>query len=573
MSWYYRTNDDGEMLAYVSGYDGGAPRPELAFTNVLVGILLRALYGSVPAAPWYGIYLHGLQFLALTLTTWSLHILLDRAPKFFLAVPLTLTFLLAAEFIIAVQFTIVAFLVTLAGSLTFLSLLVLKRQPILAVAIGGGVAALGSLVRLQSFGAALVIVAGLFVALSLRQAGLQSLALASFLLFAIIAASLGVLVEQIHYERSGSEGWRADLELSVTSLTATASAASIVRSRGLEDSLTDNDLAMIEAFVVPFDLTESSAGSFKPPHPDERRPRASMKQYIGLDRVAGAFRSSHHGRAWAWSLLLLLPFASLSRGRRAFVLSASLSSTVLLFAVALATISRLPDRVALPLALLGVISVSIVGMFPGITSNREGNDPNSSRSEGSGQLSKSVSAVGTLACFALLAVGAIAEAEIIERENRDIATSTTKILSLLEDLEGYAAREAQDGRDMIFALWLFPNYLWAHPLEWNAADRYRVTTIEIAGWGVATPYRVQRRDDLDINDWLGAIADRDDVWLVASPDKALLLEGHFRERRNWLCPDVIYEAGGVVADRYHVVKRVIGAPCHGSPVNLSPRPE
>jgi hypothetical protein len=385
---------------------------------------------------------------------------------------------------------------------------------------------------------------------------------------ALFGASVGGVVEHLHHEQSEAQGWRSDLSLSVTGLSADANAASIVRSRGLDEVLSENDRAMMANYVVPFDLSRAPHDAPAPLIHSDTLGERLRREGVGWDTVAVATRSSLHGRTWAWLLLLTVPLISLRQGRQAFALSSTLALAICLLALTIAVLSRLPDRVALPMVLVGVIAVAVAGLSAG--------PPRSSDvSSDVDIITRSVWAriepeIGVLVSIVLLITGAGTESAIVRVHQAEAETSTVRIVQVLDDLERLADREEHDGTEPIFALWLFPTYLWAHPLEWNAADRYQVTTVEVAGWGNAMPYRTQRLTELGMNDWLGAVADRDEVWLVANPARTDFLAPYFRERRGWLCPDVIYEPGGVVGDRYWVVKRVVDAPCQGTRIELWP---
>ena len=61
----FQTNDDTQMMMIASGKGIGlAPDEHIVFSNVVIGQVLKALYGAYPAIPWYGVYLYFVQYLA-----------------------------------------------------------------------------------------------------------------------------------------------------------------------------------------------------------------------------------------------------------------------------------------------------------------------------------------------------------------------------------------------------------------------------------------------------------------------------------------------------------------------------
>src|SRR5687768_6765802 len=56
-TWYETSDDVGMNAGVAGGYGIAAPDEHLVFTNVLVGLVLKAAYQSAPGVPWYGLYL------------------------------------------------------------------------------------------------------------------------------------------------------------------------------------------------------------------------------------------------------------------------------------------------------------------------------------------------------------------------------------------------------------------------------------------------------------------------------------------------------------------------------------
>lgn len=121
----YDTNDDAVMNMIAAGRGVTlVPDEHLVFTNVLIGRALKALYTAIPAAPWYGIYLFTVHWLANAAVLFAL-----IAPRYNRSrLRLFWCFFLCAElyFINNVQFTTTAYCAGAAGVL--LTLLPLHQR-------------------------------------------------------------------------------------------------------------------------------------------------------------------------------------------------------------------------------------------------------------------------------------------------------------------------------------------------------------------------------------------------------------------------------------------------------------
>ncbi len=58
----FESNDDVGMAQIVSGVTTGTPSAELIFSNILIGSVLKFLYGLTDGVNWYTLYLLGAHF-------------------------------------------------------------------------------------------------------------------------------------------------------------------------------------------------------------------------------------------------------------------------------------------------------------------------------------------------------------------------------------------------------------------------------------------------------------------------------------------------------------------------------
>ena len=367
-----RTSDDAEMMAAVSGYDGGARRPELLFTSVLIGRVLVALYDLQPAAPWYGLYLHALQVVALVTIVLSLAVLLRGVPRSVVIAVAGALLLTAANAMMAVQFTIVGILLALAGGVAFLALRTAGRGPALAAGVGGVLLWAAFLVRVQAFGLGVALLLIVIVARALVRRSIDPVAL-----LALAAVTAALVVVSL---RAETRWWAEEVgeprpfAMWSSGLTSIRSSdtSSDTTGGGLRLSANDREL-MANWLIWPdrmfaYELPESAELGDDPvdgqPDPSERHGATASPASarfleavrVTIVRVLGATDDVIRG-AW-WALLLGATITAAAQDR----LRAAAGSVVLLGGVGLlATVAatRLPDRVAVPM-LLGLVVATAV---------------------------------------------------------------------------------------------------------------------------------------------------------------------------------------------------------------------
>jgi len=150
-------NDDVGMAEVVDGSQTDRPAPHMVYTNVVVGLVLRALYNSAGSVPWYGVYLFAAHFVALTAV---LYVVLadcrpDRGWRLLAATAWLAVFGLWMG--TQITFTQVALLLGAAGFLLYLARASLVGAHWRAVAAAGALVGASSLIRVESFWAVMVL--------------------------------------------------------------------------------------------------------------------------------------------------------------------------------------------------------------------------------------------------------------------------------------------------------------------------------------------------------------------------------------------------------------------------------
>jgi hypothetical protein len=157
----FHTNDDVVMSMFASGTGlAEAPDEHLIFTNVLIGLALKAFYERMPDRPWYGWYLYVAYFLAQLGFVYAILAQGFSWPR--LGACLLWLVTAGLTMLNTLHFTTTAFLVTQGGAL--LVLLCVRRRladPAAritgAAAFGVALIVLGSLIRLDGCYLALVL--------------------------------------------------------------------------------------------------------------------------------------------------------------------------------------------------------------------------------------------------------------------------------------------------------------------------------------------------------------------------------------------------------------------------------
>lgn len=165
----YETNDDVWFMVVASGAWGSDPSEYLVWTHVVLGRLLRWLYGSAPGIPWYPLYLYAVQYVSSAV----LLIILVRVggSRKGAAAFAVLFGMFQLTVMYRLQFTTTACVATQSGLLAlFLATRPHEPHPRRWIALGGALLLLGGLVRQPALYLTLVLVTPL-VCLDAWQSG------------------------------------------------------------------------------------------------------------------------------------------------------------------------------------------------------------------------------------------------------------------------------------------------------------------------------------------------------------------------------------------------------------------
>jgi hypothetical protein len=201
----YETNDDVSMNFIAAGVVfNTSPDEHLLFTNVAVGLALKALYTAAPRVPWYGGYLVLTTALAAAVTSYAFLRANPRGRQLLLA---ALYFgVVVVPCLLSLQFTRTAFLTSQAGLLLYLGgvggRLAVPRWQGAAAAL---LVLFGSLIRFDAFLLACAVTAPLLLYAGLHAGRAGALRLAGWLA-ATTALCVGAwALDQAYYARS--PGW------------------------------------------------------------------------------------------------------------------------------------------------------------------------------------------------------------------------------------------------------------------------------------------------------------------------------------------------------------------------------
>ena len=111
----YETDDDQAMQSIASGFDTGRPDAHLIFTNILIGWVLKFLYGTWAGCNWYFIYLIAVHYAALTAIAFL--VISRRGGWLFTLLYIGFFLIVEMRILLLPQFTTTAFLAGTAGLL------------------------------------------------------------------------------------------------------------------------------------------------------------------------------------------------------------------------------------------------------------------------------------------------------------------------------------------------------------------------------------------------------------------------------------------------------------------------
>jgi hypothetical protein len=202
---HYETNDDVTMQLVASGLVvADRPDEHLMFSNVFIGLLLKALYSSAPGVAWYGFYEFATVVAAGIACTYALLRVNPSIRQ--AAVTGVLLIVVVLPCLIDLQFTKTAFLASFSGLLLLMApLRGAQPWPRLADVAGCILLVWGSLVRFESLVLAILVLAPVAVAVARAAPSAAARRAVPLALAVVVAAGLYVFNRQ-YYARS--EGWQ-----------------------------------------------------------------------------------------------------------------------------------------------------------------------------------------------------------------------------------------------------------------------------------------------------------------------------------------------------------------------------
>ncbi len=534
----FRTNDDAEMMAAVSGYDGGPRRPEMLFTSVLIGHALRALYDLAPGVPWYGLYLHVAQILALALTTTAIIVLSQSWSDIRRLLGIGLLVVFAVGFMVSIQFTIVAFLLVLAGSTTMLAVNSVMRRPILAGAVGGALAGLGGLIRFQSFGAAMALAV---LALAVRVASAPRVERAPLIGATLTFVTIGVLVvvaAGIHerawwIEQSGRELSAVAQSSQIIAASSRADAEPGGAAQGVAGEMRQN--WMLDSALY---ATDRAAREL------DATPLASTQRVTrGLEILRALIGSLPSGlrvvlATSPWFLAVSVLILAIAAKQRAVFLASGAFFLASLVLMAVVAATRFPDRVALPLQLTTLILLLLLTRT----------DP--ARRWVTVRVERAAAVI-------LLSVGLASGLTASLESSAETDMRRERAELFLEEIH-------QIDPEGTFTVWLIDAWNALEPLAFDQQRKYQNSVIQVAGWQYLLPHH-----DMDArtgdSDWVEAFLANERIYIIASGDRVALFQQYLREFRGMLCTEPV-EVGTTRGGRDVVIQSIREVPCRGQAI-------
>jgi hypothetical protein len=184
----FAINDDPAMMSIASGLSTGEPSEYLIFINIIIGHLLKNLYTAMPGLNWYVILLYLIHFVSLTIILYIF--LLNRYSVYSLILFLLLFVFTSTSFLTNLQFTTTAFAAGISGLLLLLRLketTVKKSLTLSALAVTMLVTA--GLIRGSVFYAMLAIGLPLIIFKAYQQKNLHNLIALAISALLFLAAS------------------------------------------------------------------------------------------------------------------------------------------------------------------------------------------------------------------------------------------------------------------------------------------------------------------------------------------------------------------------------------------------
>jgi hypothetical protein len=206
----FMKNDDVFMLLTVSGYWSGQPDEHMIFSNVIIGGLLKHLYGMIPSINWYSTHLYATYYLSTVLISYSCF---KFKPSLMRAVIFLIGFVVLGGYVLLYPtFTTASSMAAQSGIFSIIAFQKDNNQKSWPLAVLGVLMiVLGGLIRVKSMYMILLLSAPLLIWHSWKRGSFRIFILVGIALVLSIGAAY---CNKAYYHRD--EGWRNFYEYNKT---------------------------------------------------------------------------------------------------------------------------------------------------------------------------------------------------------------------------------------------------------------------------------------------------------------------------------------------------------------------
>jgi hypothetical protein len=528
----YETNDDSAMQMIVSGVVfSDAPDEHLMYSNVLIGLALKYLYGTAPDVPWYALY----QFTTLAVSAAAVCYALIRVSPTARQAAVVGLFLVAAVLpcFVDLQFTKTAFLASFAGVVLLLApLRGVSPWPRAADVLGCFLILWGSLIRFESLPPALIMAVP--VAAVAAYAAPYAAAWRAVPLVAVLglAAALNRFNTEYYARSPGWENFYAYNDLRGEFTDFERIKYSPVKGYGFHEAGWEEiDYWMIANW---FFADRARFGMEKLQQIAAAAPRSQPPAFV--DQSASIVR----GLAGYPDLLRLMLAAIcaaflVGTGWRRFALPASLYALALGLILVLGVYFKLPHRVAFPLFLAALVGGALrperydEDISDGrSTDTKRLPDPDDREMFGVHEAMRRAAGLAAACLVIWCLCGQV-------QTKASVARDHSGMNAFVENLKPRS--------DQLFVLWRewFPVEKLVYPLE--STRRFRDFRCLWLSAQLPTPFTERRLREFGISDIYDALCKRPDVFLVAGDDLFNLFSRYVRRHYDLaVAPRVVLAA-------------------------------
>jgi hypothetical protein len=492
----YETDDDISIIMMASGYLGGEPVPFLFFSNVLLGFLLKPLYGLHSSINWEIWFFVALNFISV----WALTgLLYSRSSKTSVRLFGAIIVLLSdSYFLLHINFTTIAAFASLAGLISILAA-VPSRMPFRKglFAAGTFLVLAGSLIRIESLLFVLVLTLPAIV-LCYRSFNIRNLLIALTAAGFLVASC--TLFDRL-YLRASPEWYSYQVYNQTRALLHDTPRLENMDVAAQAIGWSENDLLVFRHwfFADPVTYSLENLQTIVAQVPEKH-----SGFMAGLTLLLGRLASLD---SIPYLLVILSTWLGALRYRSSGKAIAPIFATVvvcILISGYLAWTQKLPYRVFLPmLACCGVFQLFILGWFAGRETELQPAPRRDARFPHIGRISlilSLVAATGLVLNQAILTTSANIRHQRVYQQ----------MLTDLNDLQ-------ESGEIPVNALIISPKGI---PLEWSNLfflDLPRIQYLDLGWLTFSPPYEAVIRQ-FDISSLPAALYQKDNVYLMARPE-------------------------------------------------------